>query len=103
MNATQHLNEFEKIRLRLKIMWEGGLIGYMEYGVAKCLYIQFKEDFDDLYKYENPPKRKVHKLTRKIETFLDGNITSMNMQSIDMKKYNESGIDFNDYIYILAI
>ena len=44
------LNEYEKIRLRLKIMWEGGLEGYIEYGVASCLYNKFKNQFDQLYK-----------------------------------------------------
>ena len=93
------LNEYEKIRLRLKIMWEGGLEGYMEYGVASCLYNKFEKQFDDLYK--NRSNKRIQNLKRDIEQFLDGNIDSMNMTSIDFTKYNALNINFNDYNYIL--
>ena len=93
------LNEYEKIRLRLKIMWEGGLEGYMEYGVASCLYNKFEKQFDDLYK--NRSNKRIQNLKHDIEQFLDGNIDSMNMTSIDFTKYNALNINFNDYNYIL--
>ena len=93
------LNEYEKIRLRLKIMWEGGLEGYMEYGVASCLYNKFEKQFDDLYK--NRSDKRIQNLKHDIEQFLDGNIDSMNMNSIDFSKYNTLNINFNDYNYIL--
>ena len=97
------LNEYEKIRLRLKIMWEGGLRSYIDYGVASCLYMKFKEDFDKIS--DDPYKRSYNKivklLEKKIENYLGGNIKSMNMWSIDTQKYLEMGINFNDYNYIL--
>ena len=102
------LNEYEKIRLRLKIMWEGGLMGYIDYGVASCLYNRFKEDFDKIYYYDNLKqtktnakqlKLKIEELTLKIETLLDGNIKTMNMSSIKQEQYNN--IDLNEYNYIL--
>ena len=93
------LNEYEKIRLRLKIMWEGGLEGYMEYGVASCLYNKFEKQFDDLYK--NRSDKRIQNLKHDIEQFLDGNIDSMNMTSIDFSNYNTLIINFNDYNYIL--
>ena len=93
------LNEYEKIRLRLKIMWEGGLEGYIEYGVASCLYNKFKNQFDQLYKKIS--NQKLLNLKHDIEQFLDGNIDSMNMNSIDFSKYNTLNINFNDYNYIL--
>ena len=93
------LNEYEKIRLRLKIMWEGGLEWYMEYGVASCLYNKFEKQFDDLYK--NRSNKRIQNLKHDIEQFLDGNIDSMNMTSIDFTKYNALNINFNDYNYIL--
>ena len=55
MPAIQ-LNEYEKIRLRLKIMWEGGLEGYIDYGVATCLYNKFQKQFDALYKKRSNKK-----------------------------------------------
>ena len=93
------LNEYEKIRLRLKIMWEGGLSGYIDYGVASCLYNKFEKQFDDLYK--NRSDKRIQNLKHDIEQFLDGNIDSMNMNSIDFSKYNTLNINFNDYNYIL--
>ena len=97
--TDMQLNEYEKIRLRLKIMWEGGLEGYMEYGVASCLYNKFEKQFDDLYK--NRSNKRIQNLKHDIEQFLDGNIDSMNMTSIDFTKYNALNINFNDYNYIL--
>ena len=95
------LNEYEKIRLRLKIMWEGGLRGYIGYGVASCLYMKFKEYFDKIS--DDPYKRSYNKivklLEKKIENYLGGNIKSMNMWSIDTKQYSD--ININDYNYIL--
>ena len=93
------LNEYEKIRLRLKIMWEGGISGYIDYGVASCLYNKFEKQFDDLYK--NRSDKRIQNLKHDIEQFLDGNIDSMNMTSIDFSKYNALNINFNDYNYIL--
>ena len=93
------LNEYEKIRLRLKIMWEGGISGYIDYGVASCLYNKFEKQFDDLYK--NRSDKRIQNLKHDIEQFLDGNIDSMNMTSIDFTKYNALNINFNDYNYIL--
>ena len=96
------LNENEKIRLRMKIMWEGGLRSYIDYGVAHVLYKQFQNDFDmidDPYKKRN--NKLVSNLEKKIEIYLKGNIKSMNMMSIDTKKIVELGIDINDYNYIL--
>ena len=115
------LNKYEKLRLRLKIMWEGGLSGYIDYGVARCLHQKFKEEFDEIFKLEqelhelqklekwdkNRNKKRttfkilIYKLTSKIEIFLDGNIDSMNMNSIDSKEYE--GVDLNDYNYILKL
>ena len=80
-------------------MWEGGLEGYIEYGVASCLYNKFKNQFDQLYK--NISNKKLLNLKHDIEQFLDGNIDSMNMTSIDFSKYNTLNINFNDYNYIL--
>ena len=108
MVELQPLNKYEKIRLRLKIMWEGGLMEYIDYGVASCLYNRFKEDFDEIYKYDKLKqtkknmkelKLKIEKLTLKIETLLDGNIKTMNMSSIKQEQYNN--IDLNEYNYIL--
>ena len=98
MPAIQ-LNEYEKIRLRLKIMWEGGLEGYIDYGVATCLYNKFQKQFDALYKKRS--NKKIIDLKHDIEQFLDGNIDSMNMKSIDFNKYNALNFDVNDYNYIL--
>ena len=115
------LNKYEKLRLRLKIMWEGGLSGYIDYGVARCLHQKFKEEFDEIFKldkeiYElekieqfnkNVNKKRrafkilIHKLTSKIEKYLDGNIDFFNMSSIDSKEYE--GVDLNDYNYILDL
>ncbi len=98
-----NLNEYEKIRLRLKIMWEGGLSGYIDYGIASCLRSKFKEEFDEILLLQEKSKiksnKKIKELTKKIETFLDGNIKSMNMNSINMKNYKE--VNLNDYNYIL--
>lgn len=117
MEETKPLNEYEKIRLRLKIMWEGGLSGYIEYGVAHCLYIAFMEDFKNIYRIEDEIEllkkqnkkvtRKViktlilarNKLEAKLEVYLGGNIQSWNMKSIDPSTYE--GVDLNDYNYIL--
>ena len=80
-------------------MWEGGLEGYMEYGVASCLYNKFKTQFDALYKKRS--NKRIQNLKHDIEQFLDGNIDSMNMTSIDFSKYNALNNNFNDYNYIL--
>ena len=98
MTAIQ-LNEYEKIRLRLKIMWEGGLEGYIDYGVASCLHNKIQKQFDDLYKKRST--KKLLNLKHDIERFLDGNIDSMNMNSIDFSPFNALNINFNGYTYIL--
>ena len=97
---SNELNEYEKIRLRLKIMWEGGLSGYIDYGVASVLYNKFKKEFDEIDdSYKKSNNKLIKNLEKQIEIYLGGNIKSMNMWSIDTKKYND--IDFNDYNYIL--
>ncbi len=61
-----NLNEYEKIRLRLKIMWEGGLSNYILYGVASCLYSKFRKEFDEIFLLEENQEAEF-KLNRKIE------------------------------------
>ena len=93
------LNEYKKIRSRLNIMWEGGREGYIEYGVASCLYNEFKNQLDQIYKKIS--NKKLLNLKHDIEQFSDGNVDSMNMSSIDFRKCNALNINFNDYNYVL--
>ncbi len=66
-----NLNEYEKIRLTLKIMWEGGLSNYIDYGVASCLYNSFKKEFDEIFlleekqKYDGILELKIQELEKK--------------------------------------
>ena len=43
--------EVEWARLKAKMDWEGGLIGFMNYGIPKRLYNEYKNEFDEIYKF----------------------------------------------------
>jgi len=89
----QNFNDYEKERLRLKIEWEGGLRSYIDYGISKYLYDEFKNEFDEIFEIKRYTKRKnrlVNLLERKIGDFL----TIENKDGL-------KDVDLNDYNYIL--
>ena len=57
MNFT----DLEKERLKLKIIWEGGLEQFIKYGVGTKLYSKYKKEFDDLEIYTTK-KQKWHQI-----------------------------------------
>jgi hypothetical protein len=89
------LSNLEKARIKLKMEWEGGLKGYMSYGVSKELYDNFKDEFDKVYafyerdKYTKEQKTSLKTLESKLEEFF---------KDIDPKIYSDDELNSVNYI-----
>ena len=69
------ITDEDKKRIARKMVWEGGLEEYMDYGVDDLLYNEFKEEFDSFFeKYVNKekklPKKKFMDFEIKVVSFL---------------------------------
>ena len=92
MNYT----DLEKERLRLKICWEGGLEHYIEYGVARTLYLKFQKEFDnlELHKCIKKQKKLYNQLLGDLETSIENYLNERETS----QDYTDDELNSVDYI-----
>ena len=93
MNDFKDYTDVEKERLKLKIKWEGGLLGYCDYGIAKRLYLKFENEFDKAYikKYDKWNKTKIKHLEPQVMNYLNDRKYQ--------KTYTDSELNDVNYIF----
>ena len=88
MNFT----DLEKERLKLKIIWEGGLEQFIKYGVGTKLYSKYKKEFDDLEIYKG---KQYYKLLNNLENLI--NIYLSEREAY--RKYTDKELNSVNYIF----
>jgi len=92
MNFT----DLEKERLKLKIIWEGGLEQFIKYGVGTKLYSKYKKEFDSLEIIKNGYKiKKYYKLLNNLESLI--NIYLSERETY--RKYTDEELNSVNYIF----
>jgi hypothetical protein len=92
------ITDLEKERILLKMKWEGGIIGLMNYGLPNKLYQLYKDDFDEVYKfidkskYNKKQKNKIYILDYHINKFL-------NLRTVYGVEYTDEELNSVDYIF----
>ena len=92
-NCKNIYNEIEWRRIEMKMSWEGGLIGFMNYGLPKRLYNGYKDEFEEIYKFIDKEKytKKQHGLINKLEAEIENNFTD--------KEFTDDEMNSVDYIF----
>lgn len=92
-------SEGEKLRIRLKMDWEGGLMGYLGYGIPYTLEHNFPLYFSILRELD----RKHHGLYNKKQRLFIEDVS--NLIEMYLRTENDEDTfqgDLNDYNYILS-
>jgi hypothetical protein len=88
--------DVEKERILLKMKWEGGLIGYMGYGLPSKLYDLFKTDLDEVYEIIEPTGKK-KKTTKKERIEMNNKIQLTNEKILGfLKERNLYDVKYTD-------
>ena len=92
MNFT----DLEKERLKLKIIWEGGLEQFIKYGVGAKLYSKYKKEFDNLEIYKNGYKIKnYYKLLSNLENLINTYLSERETY----RQYTDKELNSVNYIF----
>jgi hypothetical protein len=98
-NTTDY-TDVEKTRILLKLNWEGGLLGYMSYGIAPRLYLKFKDEFDYFYSKEDLIRSNHKKLTKQFKEFKE---IINNYLTVPNVKYTDDELNAVNYVFDEAI
>jgi hypothetical protein len=85
--------EVEWARLKAKMDWEGGLIGFMNYGIPTRLYNEYKNEFDEIYKFIDKKKytKKQNQLIVALELQIESHFTD--------KVYSDDDLNAVNYVF----
>lgn len=91
-------NNVEKARCLMKMEWEGGLLGFMNYGLPRRLYLKFKDELEDIY--DSIEKKK----TKKEKTLFQTKVNALECKITEYLKTDEEFTDneLNDVNYIFT-
>lgn len=93
MQEIENYTEVEWARIQLKMEHEGGLRGFMDYGLPHRLYLMYEPELTKVYKFFDNDKwtKKQIQLFNTLESKIESNFTD--------KEYNDDELNACNYIF----